>query len=87
MLYSILTESIGMREKIRVNLEKQGIETRINFPSMHLQPAYIEKYGGKKGQLPVSEDTSERILGLPIFINITQDQQEMVSRIIKESAD
>ena len=46
MLYSILTESIQMREKIRINLEKQGIETRINFPSMHLQPAYIEKYGG-----------------------------------------
>ena len=87
MLYSILTESIGMREKIRINLEKQGIETRINFPSMHLQPAYIEKYGGKKGQLPVSEDTSDRILGLPIFINMTQEQQEMVSRIIKESVD
>ena len=87
MLYSILTESIRMREKIRINLEKQGIETRINFPSMHLQPAYIEKYGGKKGQLPVSEDTSDRILGLPIFISMTQEQQEMVSRIIKESVD
>ena len=87
MLYSILTESIQMREKIRINLEKQGIETRINFPSMHLQPVYIEKYGGKKGQLPVSEDTSDRILGLPIFINMTQEQQEMVSRIIKESVD
>ena len=85
MLYSILTESLTMREKIRTSLEKHGIETRINFPSMHLQPAYAEKYGGKKGHLPVSEDMSERILGLPIFINMTQDQQELVARVIKES--
>jgi dTDP-4-amino-4,6-dideoxygalactose transaminase len=52
---------------------------------MHLQPIYAEKYGGKKGHLPVSEDMSERILGLPIFINMTQDQQELVARVIKES--
>ena len=85
MLYSILTESLTMREKIRTSLEKHCIETIINFPSMHLQPAYVEKYGNKEGHLPVSEDMSERILGLPIFINMTQDQQELVARVIKES--
>ena len=52
---------------------------------MHLQPAYIEKFGYTKGSLTISEDVSERILGLPIFINMTQTDQELVVNAIKES--
>ena len=85
MLYSILIKDNKLREKIRIGLETKGIETRINFPSMHLQPAYIEKFGDTKGSLPISEDASERILGLPIFINMTQTDQELVVNAIKES--
>ena len=85
MLYSILTESKELREKIRIGLEKQGIETRINFPSMHLQPAYVEKFGDAKGKFPVSEDMSDRILGLPIYLNMPQSEQELVVNTIKKS--
>ena len=74
-----------MREKIRMGLEKQGIESRINFPSMHLQPVYVEKYGDTNGKFPVSEDMSDRILGLPMYIKMTQSEQELVVNTIKES--
>ena len=83
MLYSILTENEDMREKIRIGLEKEGIETRINFPSMHMQPAYVERYGDLKGKFPISEDVSKRILGLPIYINMTQAEQELIANSIK----
>jgi len=85
MLYSILIKDNKLREKIRIGLETKGIETRINFPSMHLQPAYIEKFGDTKGSLPISEDISERILGLPIFTNMTQTDQELIVNTIKQS--
>ena len=83
MLYSILTKNENMREEIRIGLEKERIETRINFPSMHLQPAYVEKYGDLKGKFPISEDVSKRILGLPIYINMTQAEQELIANSIK----
>ena len=85
MLYSILVKDNKLREKIRIGLEKQGIETRINFPSMHLQPAYVEKFGDAKGKFPVSEDMSDRILGLPIYLNMPQSEQELVVNTIKKS--
>ena len=85
MLYSILVKDDKLREKIRIGLESQGIETRINFPPMHLQPAYIDRFGDTKGSLPISEDVSERILGLPIFINMTQTDQELIVNTIKQS--
>ena len=84
MLYSILIENETIREKIRIGLENEGIETRINFPSMHLQPVYVEKYGYAEGRLPISEDVSKRILGLPIYINMTQAEQELIVGTIKK---
>ena len=85
MLYSILVKDNKLREKIRIGLELQGIETRVNFPPMHLQPAYIDRFGDTRGSLPISEDVSERILGLPIFINMTQTDQELIVNTIKQS--
>ena len=85
MLYSILTKDETQREKIRLGLEKKGIETRINFPPMHLQPIYRELFGYNKGILPNTENIAERILGLPIFIKMTQEQQDFVISGIKES--
>ena len=85
MLYSILTKNNSQREKIRTALSKEGIETRINFPPMHLQPIYVKKFGFKEGLVPITENISERILGLPIFIKMTEEQQDTVIETIKQS--
>jgi len=85
MLYSILAKNNTQRECIKNALEKERIETRINFPPMHLQPAYVNLYGFKKGILPVTEDIAERILGIPIFINMTDKQQDLIGQIISDS--
>jgi len=84
MLYSILTKNNLQRELIRKKLEEKGIETRVNFPSMHLQPIYRKLFGFKEGLLPITEDISNRILGLPIFIKMTQEQQDLILDTIYE---
>ena len=84
LLYSILTKNNSHRQKIIQHLTDQGIETRINFPPIHLQPIYKKLFDFKKGMLPVTEDISERILGLPIFIKMTKEQQDDVIEIIKK---
>ncbi|OLC36378.1 MAG: hypothetical protein AUH84_01640 [Thaumarchaeota archaeon 13_1_40CM_4_38_7] len=83
MLYVILTNNNKQRETIRLGLEREGIETRINFPPMHLQPVYSKMFGFKKGMFPVTEDIAERILGLPIFIKMTKEQQDTVVEKIR----
>jgi len=85
MLYSILFETTKLREKVRLFLESKGIETRINFPPMHLQPIYQKLFGFQKGMLKNTEEISEKILGLPIYINMSSKQQEDVVIRIKEA--
>ena len=85
MLYSILTKNNSQRQKIITELNKKGIETRINFPPVHLQPVYAKRFNFKVDSLPVTEDIANRILGLPIFIKMTNEQQDIITESIKRS--
>ncbi|NDB92826.1 MAG: DegT/DnrJ/EryC1/StrS family aminotransferase [Nitrososphaeria archaeon] len=85
MLYPILAKDHMQREKIRLALDENGVETRINFPPVHLQPVYRKMFGTKEGMFPIAEEMAGRTLGLPIFLKITSEQQEMITEIITGS--
>ena len=84
MLYVILFKNNKLREKIRIGLENNGVETRINFPPLHLQPIYKKLYNFSNGMLPICEDISERVLGLPIFLKMTEEEQDYITDIIRK---
>jgi len=84
MLYSILTKDLKQREEIKNALADKGIESRINFPSVHLQPIYKQMFGFQSGSFPISENLSERILGLPIFFSMKEEQQDQIVNVIRE---
>ena len=86
MLYSILTKDLKQREEIKNALADKGIESRINFPSVHLQPIYKQMFGFQSGAFPISENLSERILGLPIFFSMKEEQQDQIVNVIREIA-
>ena len=84
MLYSILTKDFKQREEIKNALADKGIESRINFPSVHLQPIYKQMFGFQSDSFPISENLSERILGLPIFFSMKEEQQDQIVNVIRE---
>ena len=86
MLYSILTKDLKQREEIKNALADKGIESRINFPSVHLQPIYKQMFGFQSGSFPISENLSDRILGLPIFFSMKEEQQDQIVNVIREIA-
>ena len=64
-------------------LEKQGVETKIHYPiPIHLQKP-CRQLGYKKGDFPVCESQSERILTLPIHQYLTAEQLFYVTKQIK----
>lgn len=74
-LTTILTHNFETREKIRLTLENENIESRPLWKPMHLQPIF-EQY--PKYVNGVSEDLFDRGLCLPSGSNLTQDQKEKV---------
>lgn len=79
-LTTVLTDSFETREKIRLTLEKDNIESRPLWKPMHLQPVF-EQY--PKYVNGVSEDLFEKGLCLPSGSNLTQQQKEKIVTTIK----
>ena len=60
-----------------------GISARRGFMAAHLQPAYRD---ARHGELAVTERLTRQSLILPLFHEITEDQQDQVVAIVRESA-
>jgi dTDP-4-amino-4,6-dideoxygalactose transaminase len=72
------------RDQLQGYLLDRGIQTLIHYPiPAHLQNAY-SYLGGKSGDLPVTERLAKRILSLPMFPELTDDQVEQVIKGIRE---
>lgn len=53
------------RHKVMSRLQEQGIACRPYFTPIHLQPFYVERFGYKPGDFPVTETVAQSTLALP----------------------
>ncbi len=74
------------RDQFRRDLEQEGIGTNIHYPTpIHLQPA-CAKYGYKCGMLPITEEHASRIVSLPMYPELTEEQLQLVINAVKRHA-
>ncbi len=70
------------REGLQRLLSENGVGTGLHYPvPLHLQKA-CERYGYRRGELPVTERLSEEILSLPMYPGLTEAQQERVADLV-----
>lgn len=71
------------RDGLREHLKSAGIDTGVYYPlSLHLQPCFAY-LGYKKGAMPVAEKASLEVLSLPIFPEMSREQQDHVIATIR----
>ena len=81
-MFVIRLDHHDAREGLARALKEQGIETGVHYPvPNHLQPAITELYGNPVS-LPKTEDYVKRILSLPMFPSITEQEVRTVSDAI-----
>ena len=75
---------VDRRDELREYLASQGVGTSIYYPiPLHLQRCF-SYLGYKKEDLPISEKLSQEALALPVFPEITFEEQEYVVEKITE---
>ena len=80
-LSCILTQSFEIREKIRLSLEAENIESRPLWKPMHLQPVFQHQPKYENG---VSANLFERGLCLPSGSNNSENDIQRVINVLKE---
>ena len=72
------------RDLVREKLQERGVNTMIYYPRpLHLQEVYAN-LGYQTSSLPVSEEVCNQVVSLPMFPELSEEQQDRVIRSLKE---
>ncbi|MBU0614754.1 MAG: DegT/DnrJ/EryC1/StrS family aminotransferase [Nanoarchaeota archaeon] len=82
-MYTIMLKDNDMRDKLQAFLTEKGIMSKVYYEPIHLKKFYKDKFGCKEGDLPKTEAMSKRILTLPIWPGISDDDVEYIINAIR----
>ena len=72
------------RDWLKQSLQEQGVNTIIYYPiPIHRQPAYDDQKHAEDN-LPITDQLCSEVLSLPIFPELTPEQQERVIAVLRE---
>lgn len=75
----LVPQVAGMdRDTWMAKMKEQGIGTGLHYQPVHLFRYYRERFGFKPGDFPIAEDICSRIVSLPLFPDLTFQQQDRV---------
>jgi dTDP-4-amino-4,6-dideoxygalactose transaminase len=83
-VYHLYVVRVQDREALQAHLAEAGIGTGVHYPiPLHLQKAY-EHLGYTRGAFPITERVAAEIVSLPMFPQMTADQQAEVVQEVEE---
>jgi perosamine synthetase len=72
------------RAQIFRALRAENIGVNVHYIPVHLHPYYRDRFGYKGGEYPIAEDAYNRLISLPMFHGMTdQDVGDVISAVTK----
>lgn len=83
-IYNQFTLLAEDRDELLKYLRNKNIGCAVYYPKpLHIQECF-SKLGYNKGDLPIAEEISQKVISIPIYSEITKEQQDYVVENIKE---
>jgi dTDP-4-amino-4,6-dideoxygalactose transaminase len=73
----------GRRDEVRAALADRRIQTSVHYPPIHLF-SYYEELGSRR-PLPRTEEVAERVVTLPLYGHMTDEQSDLVIDALLET--
>jgi dTDP-4-amino-4,6-dideoxygalactose transaminase len=72
------------RDQLYHYLQKKGIVTGVHYPPLHYFSYYKETTSYKKGDFPCAEELYSKILSLPMFPYMKDDEFSTIIKALKD---
>jgi dTDP-4-amino-4,6-dideoxygalactose transaminase len=82
-LYFIVLPTPALRDRMIAWLNSRGIASVFHYQPLHLSEMG-QRFGAMKGDCPVTEAVSDRLLRLPFFNRLTEADQQSVAQAVRE---
>jgi len=82
-LFYLLMPSLEERQALIAHLRMQGILSVFHFQPLHISKMG-QRFGGKPGDCPVAENVSDRLVRLPFYNQLTEEEQESVIQAVHD---
>lgn len=82
-LYVVRVPAGDDRDQLIEELSRAGIGTSVHFIPLHLHPYWRERGDLSAGDLPVASREFDRVVSLPIFSSMTDDQVQRVAETVR----
>lgn len=76
-MFYLLLPSLAVRQELIAHLRRAGILSVFHYLPLHLS-IMGRKFGGAEGDCSVTEDISDRLLRLPFYFSLTEEEQQTV---------
>ena len=84
-VWHLFVVHVDNRDAVQQALAEKGVATALHYPvPLHLQRAYAHM-NLKEGTFPVAESYAQRLLSLPMYAELTDDQIRYVCDCLKEA--
>ena len=83
MYYILLAPGMDRRMVLDA-LSRQQISAVFHYVPLHSSPAGL-RYGRIHEELPITDSVSQRLVRLPLWVGLTDEQQDKVVRVLKDT--
>jgi dTDP-4-amino-4,6-dideoxygalactose transaminase len=86
-VWHLFAVEVDQRDAVRARLRELGVSTGVHYPTpIHLQPAYT-RLGHGVGALPEAERSSARVLSLPMYPELRDEQVDHVAESLRAATE
>jgi dTDP-4-amino-4,6-dideoxygalactose transaminase len=82
-MFYVIVNSEPVRAQLLAYLKDRDIQAVFHYVPLHTSPMG-QRYGYKAGDLPVTEDLSQRLIRLPCYYELSQPDQDRVIATIRD---
>lgn len=80
-MFYLLMDNLNTRTRFIAQMKEHNIMCVFHYLPLHLSEMGV-RFGGKEGDCPVTEDISDRLVRLPLFYNMTDDDLDYVTKCV-----